>query len=129
MEFLNTRKLFLIDGLGAMISAFCLGMILVKYEYIFGIPKNTLYILASIPCLFATYDFICYWKTEENANTFLKYIAFANIIYCLISIGMGFYHYSEIKLPGWIYLLSEISIILILVYFELKTASSDRSSS
>jgi hypothetical protein len=48
----NPKKLFLIDGLGALLSAILLGVVLVQLEYLFGIPKSTLYFLASLPCLF-----------------------------------------------------------------------------
>ena len=46
------KRLFIIDGIGAITSAFMLGIILVKLENIFGIPSSTLYLLAAFPMLF-----------------------------------------------------------------------------
>ena len=70
-KFTSTPKqLFILDGLGALLSAFLLGVVLVKLESVFGIPKNTLYFLAFLPCLFAIYDFYCYFQAKENTVFF-----------------------------------------------------------
>lgn len=113
---------FLIDGLGAILSAFLLGLVLVKWEKIFGIPPSTLYFLAFLPCLFAMYDFYCYQKVNENLSVFLKGIATMNLMYCCLSIGLAFYHYDKITHFGWAYILLEIMLIITLVYFEFKAA-------
>ena len=52
----HPKKLFLIDGLGAILSAFLLGYVLVKLERVFGIPSKTLYFLATLPMFFVIYD-------------------------------------------------------------------------
>ncbi len=118
----NPKKLFQIDGFGAIISAILLGIVLVKLEYLFGIPKPTLYFLASLPCIFAVYDFYCYLKIDNNLGSFLKIIAFANLIYCCLSIGLAIYHREDISNLGWIYILTEIAIVSGLSLIELKVA-------
>jgi hypothetical protein len=117
---LNPRKLFLIDGLGALLSVFLLGFILVKFEHIFGMPQKELYFLAAIPFIFAIYDFICYWKIKDNWQPFLKTIAIANLIYCCVSIGVIFYSHERLTNLGFIYFLLEFIIVIILVGVELK---------
>lgn len=82
MTNLTAKQLFLIDGLGALVSAFMLGIILVYLEPIFGIPKQVLYFLAMLPCCFAVYDAYCY--TRNKSGMFLKGIAVANLVYSLI---------------------------------------------
>ncbi len=52
----NPKKLFLLDGLGAILSAILLGVVLVNQQVLFGIPKPTLYFLAPAPCRLATDD-------------------------------------------------------------------------
>lgn len=118
----NPKKLFLIDGLGAIVSAFLLGIVLVHFESVFGIPRKTLYLLAFIPCVFAAFDFYYYFKKVENFAAGLKLIAFANLMYCCLSIGFGFYHYQKLTAFGWMYIILEVGIIVSLVYLELKTA-------
>ena len=124
MENKNLKKLFLLDGIGATISAFLLGVVLVKLEALFGIPKTTLFLLASLPCFFAIYDFYCYFKVEKNLGKFLKGIAIVNILYCYLSIILATYHYQEITYLGWAYIIIEIIIVLILAVVELKVATN-----
>ena len=118
----NPKKLFQIDGFGAILSAILLGIVLVKWEYLFGIPKLTLYFLASLPCLFAVYDFYCYFKIDNNLGDFIKRIAIINLMYCCLSIGLAIYHREDIKILGWIYILMEIAIVSGLSIIELKVA-------
>ena len=117
------KKIFLIDGIGALVSAFLLGVVLVHFEAYFGIPKSTLYILAGIPCIFALFDFYSFLKVKENLAKHLKWIATANLLYCCLSIGFAFYHSSEIKSLGWAYIIGEVAIVVSLALFELKIAN------
>ena len=112
------RKLFLIDGAGALLSAFLLGVVLVKLEAVFGIPPSTLYVLAILPCLFAVYDVYCYQKKEENARLYLQGIALMNMSYCLLSLGFALYHFESITYFGWMYILGEIFIVMALASVE-----------
>ena len=116
--------LFLVDGLGALVSVVLLGVVLVKLEFIFGIPAKALYLLASIPCLFAFYDFYCYKLAKQKYATFLKGIAIANLSYCCISIAITTYHYKTITLYGWSYILIELIIVFFLAQIELNTAKA-----
>jgi hypothetical protein len=118
----NPRKLFLIDGFGAVVSVFLLGFVLVKLESFFGIPKTTLYLLASLPCLFAVYDFYCFYIVKSELGFSLKVIGISNLLYCVLSLGLAFYHYKELSYFGWTYILMEILIVTTLACFELKTA-------
>ncbi len=119
----NPRKLFLIDGLGALLSAFLLGVVLVELEAVFGIPRPTLYVLALLPCFFAVYDFYCYRKKGADIGPFLKGIAIMNISYCLLSIGLAVYHYQRITYFGWAYILIEILIVMTLARLELRNST------
>lgn len=120
---LTPRAMFLIDGLGALLSAFLLGIILTKFENTFGMPSKVLYFLAALPCIFAVYDFSCYWQAIENWRPFLKTIAIANLIYCFISIGFVVHHFEKLTTLGLIYFLLEFAIVIILASIEFKTAT------
>lgn len=116
------KQLFLIDALGACLSAFCLGIIIPSLENFFGMPRTILYLLAVIPCFFAVYSFICFLKFPERWPLFLKGIAFANILYCILSIAMMVYFRELLTVYDWIYFILEIIIVGIVVRFELKAA-------
>ena len=120
----NPRKLFLIDGVGAMLSAFLLGIVLVKLEHFFGIPVPTLYLLASLPVLFALYDFYSYRQGDDKLAVLLKGIAMMNLGYCLLSIGLAFYHHKVVTYLGWIYIILEIMIVVAIAILELRVAKS-----
>ena len=120
---LNPKKLFLIDGIGAIVSVFLLGIVLVKLESIFGIPRKTLFLLAFFPFVFAMYDFYCYFRIHKNFGLFLKIIAFLNLLYCFLSIGLAFYQHHKLTSFGWLYIIFEIIIITALVILELRIAA------
>jgi putative flippase GtrA len=116
---LNPKKLFLIDGCGAFLSAFFLGFVLIKLEELFGIPSSVLYFLASIPIFYVMYDFYCYWK-HLKIGLLLKGIAVLNLVYCCISIGIISYYFNTIKMLGWTYIIVEIILIIFLAMIEFR---------
>ena len=112
----------MIDALGAGISSILLGVVLPKFQAFFGIPKTILYFLGTIPVFFILYDFIGYSKTEESLGFWLKGIAFLNIAYCFVSLICVFLHKETLTFWGWIYIIGEILIVLLLVIIELKVS-------
>lgn len=120
----SPKKLFILDGLGALLSAFLLGVVLVQLESYFGIPRNTLYFLAFLPCLFVVYDLFCYWRVEQNIGFFLKVIAAINVMYCCLSLGLAFYHMERITILGWGYILIEILIVLAVAILEWRVGGA-----
>lgn len=125
---LTLRKLFLIDALGAALSAFLLGVVLVHYESIFGIPAQVLYLLAAFPVVFAIYDLICYFGVKKNLPGFLIAIALTNLGYCILSITLASLHYESITLFGYLYIAGEIAIVVVLAILEIKMAFKSKSS-
>ncbi len=123
----NPEKLFLIDAFGALLSAFLLGIVLVKFEQFFGIPIPILYFLALLPCFFAVYDFSCFVANSKNVGVLLKCIAFMNTAYCFVSLTLLLYHYERMKILGWSYILIEVIIVLILANIEYKVATAINS--
>ena len=122
------KKLFLIDGLGALLSAFLLGVVLVRFQSTFGIPVNTLYLLAATPVVFAFYDLYCYFSQPKNPAPFLKAIAFANLAYCVLSLALAYSHQQELTLLGWAYIVGEVFIVVGLAIFELRFAGSKNTT-
>ena len=116
---LNPKKLFLIDGFGAILSAFLLGVVLVKFEELFGIPTSVLYFLATIPIFFVIYDVFCYQK-HLKIGLLLKGIAVLNMLYCCVSIGLISYHFSSITILGWTYIIVEIILVSFLAMIEFR---------
>lgn len=121
------KKMFVVDGLGALFSAFMLGIVLVQFHSFFGIPTQTLYILASVALVLASLDFYFYRSTKINPSKAIQTIAILNLLYLGLSLSLGIYHAKLISIYGWLYLVAEMLILLLLVGFELKLARKVQS--
>jgi len=113
----DPNKIFVFDGMGAIISALFLFTLTFFVNY-FGIPKETLYLLASLPIFFALINLLGFYSKENHQRLLLKLIIFFNILYCLISIFFVWLHHDVITILGYIYVIIEILIIAIVVYVE-----------
>lgn len=119
---LPARTLFLIDGFGAMLSAFMLGFVLMNNQHMVGMPVEVLQILASIPCVFAMYSFAGRFIIKGRVEKYLKWIAIANLMYCLVTAGLVLLFFAELTGLGIAYFLIEIAIVVYLARAELKVA-------
>ncbi len=120
---LHPKKLFLIDGLGAMLSAFLLGIVLVELETIFGIPTSVLYWLASFPIFFTLVDFYAFTK-GKNTKMFLKIMAALNLFYGILSLIFVVLYFEKMTFWGSLYLILEMVIVTFLAFIELKVAEN-----
>lgn len=120
----NPNRLFLIDSVGALLSTILLGFILVRFENIFGMPANALYLLSFIACIFFIYSLLCYLIKIENWRPYLKIIAIANLLYCCLTLGLIIYLYQKLTIFGLLYFVLEIIIVIILSITELKAVSN-----
>ncbi len=121
---IQPQKLFLVDSLGALLSAILLGLVLARFEKTFGMPQNVLYVLAVIPCIFTLYSFLCFLNKTVHWQPFMKIIATANLLYCCLTAALMVYFYQKITVLGLIYFFIEIIIIIILAFIEWEIASN-----
>jgi|SRR5690554_78623 len=120
----NPRHLFLLDGAGALLSLFLLGVVLVELEIFFGIPISTLYFLSFFPLCFLLFDLFCFSIVRRSHEVYLRIIAFLNIAYCLLSIILSIVHYEIISILGLLYILIEVIIIGVIAGLELSVAKT-----
>ncbi|MTI30429.1 hypothetical protein [Xanthovirga aplysinae] len=123
VEKTSPKILFLVDSLGVFLTALMLGLILTTFENVFGMSKRILYILSLIAFSYSIYSFACYLKIKTNWSPFLKGIAFANLLYCLLPIGLVIYMWSELTKIGLTYFFLEAITIFGLVVVELRKAN------
>lgn len=122
---LTPTTIFRIDGIGALVTAFCLGVLMPKFPELFHLPIEILNWLALIACLFATYSLSCSVLKPKNWQPFLKAIAIANISYCLVTAGLVLMNQGQLGLFDLIYFFGEVLVVVGLAVFELKMASSN----
>ena len=120
---LNPKRIFLLDGLGACLTAFLLGVVLTAFNEYIGMPQKTLNILALIALAFSAYSISCFFFIGNNWRLFLKIIATANLLYCCLTTTLVIYFYPQLTVFGVIYFLLEIVVVCGLVFFELRWAS------
>ncbi|MDF3820790.1 hypothetical protein P3G55_12815 [Leptospira sp. 96542] len=116
----NPRNIFLLDGIGALVSALSLLLIIAPFEVFFGMPGEVVHKLAILAFVFCTYSVVCYILNPIQWRFFLKIIIISNTMYCLISLCLLVYFYNSITLFGYSYFIMEKLVILFLVYFEIQ---------
>ncbi|MBK7425545.1 MAG: hypothetical protein IPI60_00130 [Saprospiraceae bacterium] len=111
-------RIFAADGLGALLSALCLGIILPIFEDAFGMPLQILYLLAFIAIILAAYSFFCYTFITRDKRHFLKLIILANVLYCILTVVMVIYFFQKLTKWDLTYFILESLVILFLIRLE-----------
>ena len=118
------KYLFLIDGIGGVLSAV---LLLLLGDY-FLMPANILYILAAIAVIYATYSLTCFWLTKsliiKNWQPYMKIIAVSNLLYCCLTLGLVAEYFSTLTYLGVAYFIGEISVICFLAFIEWKSTNT-----
>lgn len=120
LKTLSSKKIFLIDGIGALLTALILLVVLYPLSEQFGMPRSTLIFLALLAITFCIFSSSCYVLSPQKWKPFLSVIILANILYCMLTSALLVYHYSRLTLLGFAYFSIEILVIILLVVFELK---------
>lgn len=123
MDNLKSANILLFDAVGALVSAFFLGVVLVYLEEWIGIPVDVLYVLASVPVLLFILDLIFYIWFKYQWKKLIRVIAMANLIYAIISAGLLIIHAGVLEPLGWIYFIAEILILIGMVKIEFQLSS------
>lgn len=115
------KKIFLIDGAGALLTALTLIFAPVLLPGIFGLPQANTLLLGSIAVCFAVYSLYNYVRFNPTRwKLLLRIIALANLAYCLLSLVMILYFYKQVTVIGWIYFTGEIAILISLFLWEMN---------
>lgn len=118
---MNPRQVFLLDAIGASLTAFTVGVVLVYFQPFVGMPTGKLYFLAAPAVCFAIYSWRCHFKLKKRWRPFLVGIAVANLLYCIVSLGLVVYYYSELTTLGLTYFLLEMGVVFLVVGIEVRT--------
>ncbi len=118
----NPKRIFLIDGIGAIVTALLLSLLLGQHVDVFGMPQHVLYKLAILATAFAVYSLSCHFLLRGNYKPYLLIIAAANLLYCCITLVLLFVFYQQLTILGMLYFIFEKIIVGSMVYVELKAA-------
>lgn len=120
------KLLFLIDSAGGFLTALLVGIVLVRLEHLIGMPPRTLYILAVLGIVCGLYSLLCGLLLKRHFQPFLKGIAIANSLYCVLSLVFVLWHFKEVTALGLLYFALEILIIGKVIHLEVKAQSIAR---
>lgn len=118
--FQKPRTIFLIDGIGALISALSLLGVVIFFKEYFRMHQSVLIVLSGIAFLLAAFSLTCYCVLKSNWSIFLQIIITANLLYCGLTSFMLFYHFENLTILGVTYFIVEIMAILTLVVLEFS---------
>ena len=119
---MTPSKVFVIDGLGAVLSALFLGIALPAFDV--GVPREQLYLLAGVALLLALNGGLAWRFAGERGPGWLRLTACLNLGYTLLTGGLLSLHASAMTGLGLLYFGGEIVIILCLAAWELRVASA-----
>ena len=113
-----SRGIFLLDGVGAVLSALLLGIVLPAIQPWLGVPLRMLYGLALLPVVYAIYSFGCYAFADHRNPRWLLGIMSANAAYCVLTMSLLVVHAADLTLLGFVYFACDAVVILAVVTLE-----------
>ena len=116
----NSINIFLVDGIGALLSLLMLGYVLPFFNEYLNIHPQSLGLLAALAAVFMTYSLMCYQFSNGDKPILLKIIMSLNLLYCVFTVGLLCITSKDITALGIAYFFIEICIILALVYYESR---------
>jgi hypothetical protein len=116
------KVLFLIDAMGAALTTCSLFFPLRHFNQYFGMPLNILTNLSILGLAFCVYSWSCYFYLKDNWSPYIRTIAIANLLYCVLTVTLMFFNYNNLTPLGLAYFIGESTIILSLVYVEFRVA-------
>lgn len=118
----NPSTMFLIDGIGALLTTLSLCLIMLNFGSQFGMSLYALSLLTIIATLFCSYSIVCFLFLKESWYIYLTLIGLANLLYGMLSCSLMIYFFSTMPAWGIFYFSIEMLLILLLVYIEISIA-------
>ena len=119
MKYWNERNIFLLDGLGAAMSALATGLILPLFTAWTQLPPTICSALAVPGVIFAVYSLSCYSFVKRILPWMLLAIILANLAYCLLAVSTVLI-LDGVSVWGRAYFVGEAFIVVGVVMLEWK---------
>lgn len=117
------KKIFLLDGLGAMLSTALLYFLLMPNTAWIGLSVTQINALVIGSLCLVGYDLIARIVYTPERGWLIRVLALLNTLYCITTLSVLILHYSSITILGWAYFLGEVAIVGVLVYLEWKISA------
>lgn len=114
------RRLFLIDALGALLTASILGLLLPHFAQGWGIPRRDLYFLAGGVLLLFFYSISIFLIQPRYWLMYLRIIAGANFSYCLLTLALLWHWRQSAQTMAYTYFIGEALVIFGIARWEWR---------
>lgn len=118
----SPRTLFLVDGVGALVTALLVGVVLPALGEHIGTPRPVLRALALAAAVYAAYSLTCAVTRPTRWPGDLRGIALANAGYCLVTAAVLIRFTAVLHVLDWLYFVGEIVVVGTLATLELRVA-------
>jgi FtsH-binding integral membrane protein len=118
----SPRTLFLVDGVGALVTALVVGVVLPALGERIGMPRPVLRALALTAAVFAVYSLTCAATRPTRWPGYLRGIALANAGYCVVTAALLIRFNATLRVLDWLYFVGEIGVVCTLAAVELRVA-------
>jgi hypothetical protein len=119
----HPRRAFAFDGVGALVSALALGVLLPAFAGRVGADVGALRALAAVAVGYALYDVACYATQPARWRPALRVTASANAAYPAISVAVLAADSVALRPLGHLYFAVEFAIVWSLAALQLAVAS------
>lgn len=116
------QTVFLIDGVGALVTALLVGLVLPSLGEHIGMPGPVLRTLALTAAVFAAYSLTCAATRPTRWPGYLRGIALANAAYGLVTAALLIRFSAALHVLDWLYFVGEILVLWALATLELRVA-------
>jgi len=89
-------------------------------------PKSGICCLSAIAACLCIYSITCFFFLKTNWTPFIMTISFANLLYCILTMGFLIIYYPLFTIVGVTYFLVEITIIVGFAYIEFNVATATK---
>ncbi|WP_407520715.1 hypothetical protein PDL71_10450 [Lacibacter sp. MH-610] len=124
----NPYQLFLVDGLGAILSATLLLLVVAPLETYFGMPSTIVVVLGIIACLLVICSMSCFLIKPRQWTLWMRIVAAANLLYACTTAVLLFLYAHQLTVLGFLYFVGEIIILCLLVILERKAAAASTTT-
>ena len=121
---MNQKNIFLLDGLGGVLTAILVGGVLPAIHETIGMPVGILYGLALWGAVSAGYSLSFFWLVDHQNTRWLKVIMVTNSLYSLLTAVLEIAQWNTMKPWGIAYFAAEIVVLLSLVSWQRRIVVS-----
>ncbi len=118
------KRMLLLDGIGASLSALMLGVVLPRMHDWIGMPAQALGVLCLIATAYALFSLCCPVFSSQPEPTWLRVIMFANIAYALVIAALLLIHLEEMQPLGIAYFLADLGVMFLVIRLEKNCLAS-----